>query len=582
MQGDKNSLAKWIVKSENKILGPYSFEQIEDLVRKKQISLIDEVRDSSTRWLYVRENPEFKSIVESIRKELDSKLESTKTFQSFSKTEELASKTKTDVSAQIESEEAPEVKEISVVKEILQNHKEERRQLFQEDLTKREKVKLYGLANDAVVQQKVKTSGFRFLIYIGIFFILALGGVGGFYYYEKASQQKQEELWSQQIKKYKFLGLDQKAVEVFGKMPQALQKKTLPQVIELLPLLETNGSIRSNEIENLKNTENLSSEQKANLNLVQFWSAMQGQNYDLAQDFVVKAQTLFPASKLVKENDAIVNFKKGRFQKSLDIYTDLYKGESSGRYLFGMVLAAMGLSSGERAKYIPEISQTIEKYTYVYYDYKKELLLAQMVFAKQDKNDSLFQKTWKQFINTPCQLSALFKKPLLLGPSIYLWKDLSELIAQLRPHLNAEEAVIFETHQLLESGQISAASEYIAQNAAKIKDNFVKQQLNLLIFHFQSRGSDVIALEKANQLDMQSELNHVVLALNKLETNPNSDISAHVQYFNANKMDFYRDWISLVQLMKQGSTDALRTFTRNHFLTVNNFIPALEAKSLVE
>ena len=135
---------------------------------------------------------------------------------------------------------------------------------------------------------------------------------------------------------------------------------------------------------------------------------------------------------------------------------------------------------------------------------------------------------------------------------------------------------------MLESGQISAASEYIAQNAAKLKDNFVKQQLNLLIFHFQSRGSDVIALEKTNQLDMQSELNHVVLALNKLETNPNSDISAHIQYFNANKMDFYRDWISLVQLMKQGSTDALRTFTRNHFLTVNNFIPALEAKSIVE
>lgn len=582
MQGDKNSIAKWIVKSENKILGPYSFEQIEDLVRKKQISLIDEVRDSSTRWLYVRENPEFKTIVESIRKELDSKMESTKTFQSFSKTEELANKTKTDVSAQFESAEAPEIKEISVVKEILQTQKEERRQILHEENAKREKVRLYGLANDAVVQEKVKSSGFRFLVYVGAFFILALAGVGGFYYYQQVSQQKQEELWSQQIKKYKFLGLDQKAVQIFGKMPQPLQRKTLPQVIELLPLLETNGSVRSNEIENLKNTENLSSEQKANLNLVQFWSAMQAQNFDLAQDFVVKAQTLFPSSKLVKENDAIVNFRKARFQKSLEIYSDLYKSESSGRYLFGMVLAALGLPANERVKYIPDISQTIEKYTYIYYDYKKELLLAQMVFSKQERNEPLFQKAWKQFINTPCQLSALFKKPLLLGPNIYLWKDLSELVSQLRPLLSAEDQVIFETHQLLESGQTSAASEYIAQNASKIKDNFIKQQLNLIVFHSQNRESDVLALEKANQLDMQSELNHVVLALAKLETNPNADLALHTQYFNANKMDFYRDWISLVQLMKQGSSDALRTFTRNHFLTVNNFIPALEAKSLVE
>ena len=56
----------------------------------------------------------------------------------------------------------------------------------------------------------------------------------------------------------------------------------------------------------------------------------------------------------------------------------------------------------------------------------------------------------------------------------------------------------------------------------------------------------------------------------------------HFQFFNANKMDFYRDWISLIQLMKQGTSENLRSFTRNHFLTVNNFIPALEAKSLVE
>lgn len=582
MQGEKTSLAKWIVKSENRILGPYSFEQIEDLVRKKQISLIDEVRDSATRWLYVRENPEFKSIVDSIRKELDSKMESTKTFQSFSKTEELASKTKTDVSAQFESEEAKEIKDISVVREILQNHKEDRKQILQVERVKREKVKLYGLAEDVAVQKNVKSSGIRFLMYLGVFFILALFGAGGYIFYQKASQQKQEELWSHQIKKYKFLGLDQKAVEVFGKMPVPLQRKTLPQVIELLPLLETNGSIRSNEIENLKNTENLSSEQKANINLVQFWSAMQAQNYDLAQDYVVKAQTLFPASKLVKENDAIVNLKKARFQKSLEIYSDLYKGESSGRYLFGMVLAAMGLPANDRSKVLPELLTTIEKYTYVYYDYKKELLLAQMTFAKIEKNEILFQKTWKQFINTPCQLSNLFKKPLLLGPSIYQWKDLIEVVNQLRTQLNAEDAVIFETHQLIESGQVSAASEYIAQNAAKLKDNNIKQQLNLLIFHFQSRGSDIVALEKTNQLDLQSELNHVLLALNKLETNPNADISVHNQYFVSNKLDFYRDWITLVQLMKQSSTDALRTFTRNHFLTVNNFIPALEAKSIVE
>ena len=54
---------KWLVKSDNKIVGPYSFDQIEDFLFKRQISLIDEVRDMNTRWLYIREVPEFKEMV---------------------------------------------------------------------------------------------------------------------------------------------------------------------------------------------------------------------------------------------------------------------------------------------------------------------------------------------------------------------------------------------------------------------------------------------------------------------------------------------------------------------------------------
>ena len=53
---EKNLEKKWIIKSENQILGPYNFDQIVDLIRKGQISLIDEIRDPETRWLYIREN----------------------------------------------------------------------------------------------------------------------------------------------------------------------------------------------------------------------------------------------------------------------------------------------------------------------------------------------------------------------------------------------------------------------------------------------------------------------------------------------------------------------------------------------
>jgi hypothetical protein len=580
MLSEKNSLSKWLVKSENKILGPYTYEQIEDLIRKKQISLIDEVRDSSTRWLYLRENSEFKDIVESIRKELDSLAESTKTYQSFSKTEDIA-KTKSDIVAHFTDVEM-EVRDITVVKEIIQNQQQDKIQFFQEELNKKEKVKLYGLENDAQIKKNIKKSSNRFLISIfGVFLVLILSTLG-FFFVQKFNQQKQEDLWSQQIKKYKFLGLDQKALEIFGHLPPENQKKMIPQVIELLPMLESSGVIQMSEIENLKNNLTLNIEQKVNLQLVHFWLAMQVQNFDLGQEFIVKASTLQPSSPLVKENDAIIQIKKGLYQKAMDIYFDLFKTESSGRYLMGLVISWIGLPPADRIKYTNQISQLIEKYSFVYYDYKKELLLAQLLFAKTEKNENLFQMTWKQFINTPCQLSALFKKPLLLAPDVYSWKDLTEVVNLVKPYLNNEESIIFETHHLIESFKISAANQHITQYNSKFKDNLTKQQMNMLIFHFQSRSSNVIALEEAKQLDPLAEINQVILALNKIEHNPNSDIAVHLKYFDENHLSFYSDWITLTQLMRQKAPEPIKAFIRNHFLTVNNFLPALEAKSLVE
>ena len=151
---EKNLEKKWIIKSENKILGPYSFDQIVDLLRKKQISIIDEVRDPETRWLYVRENHEFKNVVEEIRKENDSKQESTKTYQSSVGTstnfEDLAQKTKTDVSPftdiNIDTKEAEIVKESSVLPSSGKPDP---------ILPKIEKARMYGVQSDAVVQKSI-------------------------------------------------------------------------------------------------------------------------------------------------------------------------------------------------------------------------------------------------------------------------------------------------------------------------------------------------------------------------------------------------------------------------------------------
>lgn len=76
---DKQS-KKWLVKSSTRIMGPYSIDEVQQLLSKKHISVIDEIRESAGRWTYIRENKMFGEVVEKLRVEQDSAPENTQTM----------------------------------------------------------------------------------------------------------------------------------------------------------------------------------------------------------------------------------------------------------------------------------------------------------------------------------------------------------------------------------------------------------------------------------------------------------------------------------------------------------------------
>jgi hypothetical protein len=572
---EKNSEKKWIVKSENTILGPYSFDQIIDLIRKKQISLIDEIRDTETRWLYVRENAEFKSIVEEMRKEIDARQESTKTYQSQSKIEDPLQKTKTDINQFTDIN--LETKDIDVVKEILSNSFE----MTPPPPKAVEKARVYGVQTDAVVQEKLGLFSNKLMVSSIVAVVLAVSAFFGYVYIQKRNIQRQEEELALQIKKYRFLGLYQKAIEVFSKLPQSNQKKLLPDLLEIYPLLESAGLVNYDMIKSMKVEFSLNLEQKANIELINYWQSMKQQNYGEAQEYLVKATALQPASLLIKENEALLQLKKGQSSAAFKQFKNIFNEEKNGRYLLGMVQSFWGLSSSEKNVYNHDLLQSLERYTTVYYDYKKELLLAQITLAQELGNDVLYKVSVKQFLNTPCLLSQKFTKPTLLAPNSYLWKDLSEIKNIVLKSLSGDEVMLFQLHDLLEADQLSAATEYLASNVSKMVDPKNKEEMNLLLFNSQSRSKEVVALEKSNRLDLSLELNHLLLAQNKLDLDPNADIKSHLDYLTDRQQIFYEDWLRLEQLIKKNQIPELRLFVKDHFITTQNFLPVFEAKGLV-
>lgn len=75
---DENRQEKfWLVKSSTRILGPYFADEIGELLLKKHISIIDEVRQPQGRWKYVREHKIFEEVVRRLREEQENAQEHT-------------------------------------------------------------------------------------------------------------------------------------------------------------------------------------------------------------------------------------------------------------------------------------------------------------------------------------------------------------------------------------------------------------------------------------------------------------------------------------------------------------------------
>jgi tetratricopeptide (TPR) repeat protein len=60
--------APWLVKSSGRVIGPFSTERIAELLRSREISVLDEVSKPIRRWQTIQYHDEFKEIVESMRK----------------------------------------------------------------------------------------------------------------------------------------------------------------------------------------------------------------------------------------------------------------------------------------------------------------------------------------------------------------------------------------------------------------------------------------------------------------------------------------------------------------------------------
>lgn len=78
-EGEDRQEKNWLVKSSTRILGPFTVDEVGQMLLKKHISIIDEIRQPAGRWKYIREHRIFDDAVQALRAEQENAADLTQT-----------------------------------------------------------------------------------------------------------------------------------------------------------------------------------------------------------------------------------------------------------------------------------------------------------------------------------------------------------------------------------------------------------------------------------------------------------------------------------------------------------------------
>lgn len=572
---------KWMIKSENRILGPYSFEQIEDLLRKRQVSLIDEVRDMDNRWTYIRENEDLKDIVEIVREELAKKDDHTKTYQT-----RTSHNTKTNTKTGTITEELPIVESKTFEMPTFTNVAVEDVEFTEAPVSKpKEKTRApngtpqYVAPTDPLVKAQINNnSRTTVLIFVSILvgFIVA---ASAFYFYQVHSKRKHEQHIFATIRKYSLYGLDSKVVEIFGSLNPELQKQIIPDIIPVIPRLDSAGYINGSQtIASLKAAPHINNQRKALLNVVEFIQAVQDQNLKIANESLGRAKDLDPTNESLKENEGILKYLEGKYDEAAQIFSELFREKSKGRLLLGWAI-----SQASRPNYDPisdaAVGTAIDRYTQTHIDFKKELLLVNMLFDKRNNKEQSFNMDYQSFISVPLNLRQYFLIPLSVYNGIYSMNSVKSVFDKLNSFLSPVQKFVIETHLKLETGELSAAQTLYSTYNTTLENVDDRINLRLLVDYALKDYSAVIAQEKTITAVKLNTAGHYSLFMAKKKLNAKQDeTNIHLTFLRAEK--------NILSLWAQLNT--ITDFNKKiSFVQVNSsvgedFIPFLEVKGSIE
>jgi tetratricopeptide (TPR) repeat protein len=327
MQADEKN---WLLKSSTRILGPMTHAEIIDLLKKKQVSMIDEVRQPAVRWMTIRENRSFVEAIHEIQ-EMENLHEG-----SQGQITRTLNQTQTENIYEVENESDSTVvdtnlKDVQLTQEVsLQSHAQE------------SVAKSFGAINDKRRIENASHKQKQLKIIIFSLILLVLVAFAGLQFFQK---ERDEQLYKQFVHsaiRYKSLNLYDQSISAYRKakslrkLDASTEQKMAPLAIlfetEVTPLrsLLAQPSLANDQGHRKQYVENLVS-----IGL----SYVRESDYQSAKEYFQKALTYDSSSQVATINLALMQFKQGLPSEGLKLLERISSSENYSAFL----LYAQGL-----------------------------------------------------------------------------------------------------------------------------------------------------------------------------------------------------------------------------------------------
>jgi len=435
--GNNHLTRNWLVKSSTKILGPFTREEVMVLLTRRQITIIDEVRQPEGRWNYIRENRHYKEVVKSLRYEQDHSKEDTMTSTatigtaSFTKTEP-PSVSEDFTATPITPSKAPPRSQKSDLKDVTP---------IIEGSAPRTQAggvapKSYGNLSDQRVQNKIQKQN---VLLRGILFVIMGAAIlfiaFNFLRKEKKTDMNYEQLLSSALR-YKEIGLYQLSLQNY-KSAISLREPDLESQFQMVFLLinEDRQSLNGRRvIERALLKEGRTRREVIDAHLGMALSYMMEGDLRQAEDYLQKTLGYDANNETAKINQAVIQLKKGAYAQALKSFEYLSKPDSPAYPLILLCksMALIEVSKGQADKeQLVKVQNEIKSYVAKSHFLRKELSLL-MIYLNQLAQDVAGEgDAINTFLEEPHNLSRQFARDLTLDWRNSEWDYLERYCSEL-------------------------------------------------------------------------------------------------------------------------------------------------------